>query len=64
MTTLTEIRTAQEKLPAEIVRTPLLFAKDLSEQFRCQLYLQTDNLQVAGSYKSRSAFTLLNNLST
>lgn len=64
MVTLEQIKSAQRNLPAEIVRTPLMFSADLAERFGTRLFLKAENLQVTGSYKSRAAFTILNNLTT
>ncbi len=63
MVSLSDIRQAQADLPEEVIRTPLLYSTDLSSKLGCQLHLKAENLQVAGSYKSRAAFTILNNLS-
>ncbi|MFQ5603558.1 MAG: threonine/serine dehydratase [bacterium] len=63
MVTLAEIRSAQSELPAEIVRTPLLYSHDLSSKLGNAIYLKAENLQVTGSYKARAAFTILNHLS-
>jgi threonine dehydratase len=63
MVTLTDIQRTQADLPEEVVRTPMLYSKDLSDKLGVQLYLKTENLQVTGSYKSRAAYTILNNLS-
>ncbi|NIR52396.1 threonine/serine dehydratase [candidate division KSB1 bacterium] len=64
MVTLQEINDTRNKLPEEIVRTPLLQSEDLSDRFGCSAFLKCENLQVTGSYKSRAAFTILNNLSS
>lgn len=62
MITLSEINTAQQNLPPEIIRTPIIFSNDLAERLQTQIFLKAENLQVTGSYKSRAAFTILNNL--
>ncbi|MFQ5677805.1 MAG: threonine/serine dehydratase [bacterium] len=63
MLTLKDIKATRETLPKEVVRTPLLFSDELSKQFNGHVFLKTENLQVAGSYKSRAAFHILNSLS-
>ncbi|MCG8607489.1 threonine/serine dehydratase [bacterium] len=63
MVALADIQRAQDELPEEVVRTPLLYSGDLSDRLDVQLYLKAENLQVTGSYKSRAAYTILNNLS-
>jgi threonine dehydratase len=62
LVTLAQIREAREKLPAQIVRTPLLVSEDLGEACGVPLWFKPENLQVTGSYKARAAFTMLNNL--
>lgn len=63
MITLAEIEEAQQELPPEVVRTPVLRADALSEETGGTVFLKTENLQVTGSYKARAAFTILNRLS-
>jgi len=60
--TLKEIREAAARLPAQVVRTPLLLSEDLAEAAGAPVWLKPENLQVTGSYKARAAFTMLNNL--
>lgn len=62
MVTLEQIKTAHRNLSTEIVRTPLLLSADLNERLNTRTFLKAENLQVTGSYKSRAAFTMLNNL--
>lgn len=64
LTSLDDIRTAREALPAAVRRTPVLaLARDSAEIGRERLYLKCENLQVTGAYKVRAAFTMLNHLS-
>ena len=71
--TIDDIREAQAILtgqadfqPGErervIVRTPLLYADDLSRQFGCNVWLKLESLQKTGSYKLRGAFNNLSHL--
>jgi threonine dehydratase len=62
LVTVGTIREAQAKLPAEIVRTPLLVSEDLGEIAGTGVWLKCENVQVTGSYKARAAFTMLNHL--
>jgi threonine dehydratase len=64
MVSLEQIQQAKENLPDAIVRTPLHFSAELSKLLDCSLYLKLENLQVTGSYKSRAAYTILNNLTS
>jgi threonine dehydratase len=59
MVTIDDIYAARTRLPAEILRTPLLFSDALSREASAQLWLKAESLQVTGSYKARAAFTIL-----
>ena len=59
---LDEIRQARAKLPAQILRTPLLVSEELTAVAGAQVWFKPENLQVTGSYKARAAFTMLDNL--
>jgi threonine dehydratase len=63
MVTLAEIERARRALPPQVVRTPLIASQDLSAVAGGPVWFKLENLQVTGSYKSRAAFTILNNLS-
>ena len=62
MVSLKDIKNVSAQFPKEVVRTPLLTSNDLSDSLRCKIFLKAENLQVTGSYKSRAAFAILNNL--
>ncbi len=56
LTTLDDIRGAANRIRGTVVRTPLV---DVSVPAARQLWLKTENLQVAGSFKLRGAFNLI-----
>src|SRR5947209_7635311 len=60
MVTLAEIEAARRRLPAEVVRTPLLPSP--APHGEQPAFLKAENLQVTGSYKARAAFTVLASL--
>lgn len=64
MVSVAEIELAREALPPQVVRTPVLLSEELSAIAGAETWLKMENLQVTGSYKSRAAFTILNNLTT
>jgi threo-3-hydroxy-L-aspartate ammonia-lyase len=59
MVTVAEIEAARQRLPPEIVRTPLLPCPALHEG---SPLLKAESLQVTGSYKARAAYTVLASL--
>lgn len=56
------IRVAADRLHGIAVRTPLLPAPSLGDGVRGELRLKCENLQLAGAFKFRGAFTMLANL--
>jgi len=63
LTTLDEINSARDALPADVRRTPILpVARNSKEVSRETLFLKCENLQVTGAYKIRAAFTVLRSL--
>jgi|GEM_PF-1152016 len=61
--TTSTIEEAARRLPAVIVRTPLLPARWLTERLGTQVMLKCENLQLAGSFKIRGAYTKVSRLS-
>ncbi len=59
---LSAIESAARNLPAQIVRTPLVFSDEMREVLGVPMWFKPENLQVTGSYKARAAYTMLNNL--
>jgi threonine dehydratase len=60
LVTIEQIAHAHDRLPPQVVRTPLLPCPALSEE--APVLLKAESLQVTGSYKARAAFTVLNSL--
>jgi threonine dehydratase len=60
MVTVDQIEAAHRELPPEVVRTPLLPCGAMAGEG--PVFLKAEGLQVTGSYKSRAAFTVLNQL--
>ncbi len=59
---LADIEAAARQLDGQIVRTPCLASKRLSERFGCRLTLKFENFQYASSFKERGAFVRLASL--
>jgi len=55
MTTLDEIRKAQERIAPFVIRTPLVYSPTLSARTNAKVYLKLETLQKAGSFKVRGA---------
>ena len=60
LVTIDQIIQARDRLPPEVVRTPLVRCAALDQ--RGPVWLKAENLQVTGSYKARAAFTVLSSL--
>jgi threonine dehydratase len=56
MITLNDIKEAKKNLENVAINTPITRAPILSENFRSEIYLKKDNLQLTGSFKLRGAF--------
>ncbi len=56
---LEEIEGAARRIEGAVVRTPILFAKALSERTGAKVYLKLENLQHTGAYKERGALNKL-----
>ena len=61
--TIADIRAAREVLSKVIRPTPLKFNRALSERVGADVFLKCENLQSAGSFKIRGAYTRLSRLS-
>lgn len=57
------INQAYEILKAVVLKTPLQFHRKLSEQYKSEIYLKREDLQVVRSYKIRGAYNLIQSLS-
>ena len=59
---LQDIEKAQEILKKVVLHTPLSFNINLSEQYKANIYLKREDLQVVRSYKIRGAYHKINSL--
>src|SRR5450631_865260 len=58
-----DVLAAQDLLSAVISPTPLQFSQALSDRVGAEVYLKCENLQRAGSFKIRGAYTRMSRLS-
>lgn len=63
LVTAQDIARAADTLRGVITRTPLLSAAWLQEETGCEVRLKCENLQRAGAFKIRGAYTMLSRLS-
>ena len=61
--TIDDIRTARERIDGQVVRTPMLVSKTLSEIIGAEIWLKFENLQFTAAYKERGALNKLLQLS-
>ncbi len=61
--TLADIRAAQQVLNDVIAPTPMTYNRGVSERVGTQVFLKCENLQRAGSFKIRGAYTRMSRLS-
>ncbi|MBK6301092.1 MAG: threonine ammonia-lyase [Actinomycetales bacterium] len=61
--TLADVRAARELLAGVVTTTPLEHSRGLSERVGVPVYLKCENLQRAGSFKIRGAYTRMSRLS-
>ena len=60
--TVAEIRAAADLLSSDIAPTPMEFNRGLSERVGADVFLKCENLQRAGSFKIRGAYTRMSRL--
>ncbi|MGH6792247.1 MAG: threonine ammonia-lyase [Kiloniellales bacterium] len=60
--TLDGIKAAAQLIEREVVRTPLVASRRLSQETGAEAFLKLENLQVTGSFKARGAFVKLSSL--
>jgi threonine dehydratase len=60
---LEKIYKAQHNIEGVVEQTPLVFMKNLSEQFDANIYFKREDLQIVRSYKLRGAFNKIKGLS-
>ncbi len=56
------ISAAYDTLKSVVLKTPLQFHRKLSEEFKAEIYLKREDLQVVRSYKLRGAYNLMQSL--
>ncbi|MEO6290823.1 MAG: threonine ammonia-lyase, partial [Ginsengibacter sp.] len=54
---------AMERLNKFVNRTPLMYHRNLSEKYDCNIFLKREDLQLVRSYKLRGAYNMMSNLS-
>jgi threonine dehydratase len=60
---LEDIRAAQDLLSGVVRPTPLEYSRALTDRVGCEVFLKCENLQRAGSFKIRGAYTRMSRLS-
>ncbi|TGK53778.1 threonine ammonia-lyase [Leptospira kanakyensis] len=58
-----DIDSAYEAIQSIVLKTPLQFHSKLSENFKAQIYIKREDLQIVRSYKIRGAYNLIQSLS-
>lgn len=61
--TIDDIRAARERIDGQVVRTPMLVSRTLSEIIGAEIWLKFENLQFTAAYKERGALNKLLQLS-
>ncbi|SDP36518.1 threonine dehydratase [Pedococcus dokdonensis] len=61
--TLADVRAAQDLLSGVVRPTPLEYSRALSDRVGAEVFLKCENLQRAGSFKIRGAYTRMSRLS-
>src|SRR3954463_10340708 len=61
--TIDDIRAAAERVRGQVVRTPMLVSRTLSEIIGAEIWLKFENLQFTAAYKERGALNKLLQLS-
>ena len=57
--TLADVRAAAERIAGQVVRTPTLYSRTLSQITGAEIWLKFENLQFTASYKERGALNAL-----
>ena len=55
MLTLPDIEAAAQRIAGQVVHTPCLHSRTLSQLAGCEVYLKFENLQFTASFKERGA---------
>jgi threonine dehydratase len=61
--TLADVQAARERIAAHVHRTPVLTSRQIDERLGCHVFFKCENLQRAGAFKARGAFSRLTQLS-
>ena len=61
--TIDDIRSAADALASQVIRTPSIDSRILSELFGTEIVLKLENMQITGSFKPRGAYMKLTSLS-
>lgn len=54
---------AAKRLSGTVIRTPLMYNRNLSRKYGCEVYLKREDLQMVRSYKIRGAYNMMCGLS-
>ena len=57
--TIDDVRTAAQRIEGQVVRTPTLVSRTLSDMIGAEVYLKFENLQFTAAYKERGALNTL-----
>lgn len=58
----TDIERCYQRIKDILIRTPLVYNRQLSETYDCNIYLKREDLQVVRSYKNRGAYNKISSL--
>jgi threonine dehydratase len=62
MVELKDIKIAAERLKGIITYTPLIQSAHFSEEYRHDVYIKPENLQITGAFKIRGAYNMIASL--
>lgn len=60
--TLRDVLEARKTVSRHLIRTPLLYSKQLSRVLGCEAYIKCENIQVTGAFKVRGGVNLISKL--
>jgi threonine dehydratase len=63
MVSLSDIEQAARRIEGQVLRTPCLASRTLSQILGCEVFLKFENLQYTASFKERGAYNKLSSLS-
>lgn len=53
---------AAERLKEIVIHTPLQYNRNISEKYKCNVYLKREDMQIVRSYKIRGAYNMMSSL--